>query len=146
MMIFALIAALTDIVPAGRTFPCTPDRVWDGDGPLWCKEGPRIRLAGIAAREIDGTCRPNQPCPAASAEQARDALVRLVGKRTGRSREGHVIVTGPKLSCRSDGNGRGDRTAAWCVSRSAGDLSCAMIKSGTVLKWPRYWRKHRCDA
>ena len=145
-MIFALVASLTYIVPAGRTFPCTPDRVWDGDGPLWCKEGPRIRLAGVAAREIDGTCRSNQPCPEASAEQARDALVRLVGKPTGRSREGHVIVRGPKLTCRSDGDGRGKRTAAWCRSQRVGDLSCAMVKTGTVLKWSRYWRKHRCDA
>ena len=139
------VLAATQVVPAGASFSCTPTRIWDGDGPVWCKEGPRVRLAGIAAREIDGTCRSNQPCPAASAEQARDALVRLVGKPTGRSREGHVIVTGPKLSCRSDGDGRGNRTAAWCTSPRVGDLSCAMVKTGTVLKWARYWGEHHCD-
>ncbi|PCD02806.1 hypothetical protein COC42_12405 [Sphingomonas spermidinifaciens] len=132
------------VVPEGRTFSCTPERVWDGDGPLWCKEGPRVRLAGIAAREINGSCRANQPCPRASAERARDALVRLVGKPTGRSREGHVIVAGSRLTCRSDGNGRGNRTAAWCTSPQIGDLSCAMVKSGTVVKWARYWRTHLC--
>lgn len=142
----ALAMAIADVVPRGATFPCTPVRVWDGDGPLWCAEGPRLRLAGIAAREMDGTCRSNQPCPEASAEQARDALVRLVGKPTGRSREGHVIVTGPKLSCRSDGDGRGNRTAAWCVSLQVGDLSCAMVRTGTALKWARYWRKHVCPT
>jgi endonuclease YncB( thermonuclease family) len=51
------------IVPAGQTFDCAPVRVWDGDGPVWCAEGPRIRLSGIAAREIGGICRSNQPCP-----------------------------------------------------------------------------------
>nr|WP_246359414.1 hypothetical protein [Sphingomonas yantingensis] len=141
-----LFLSLVDVVPAGTTFACTPDRVWDGDGPLWCKEGPRVRLAGIAAREMGGDCRSNQPCPAASAERARDALVQLVGRPVRRSREGHVIVAGPKLTCRSDGDGRGNRTAAWCTSPKVGDLSCAMLKTRTVLKWTRYWRKHRCDA
>lgn len=145
-MLLLFVLSVIDVVPAGTTFVCTPDRVWDGDGPLWCKEGPRIRLAGIAAREIGGDCRKNQPCPAASAERARDALAQLVGKPVRRSREGHVLVTGPQLTCRSDGNGRGNRTAAWCRSPSTGDLSCAMLKTGTVLKWQRYWRRHRCDA
>ena len=51
-----LLAALA-IVPAGQTFDCTPVRIWDGDGPIWCDEGPRIRLSGIAAREIDGSLK-----------------------------------------------------------------------------------------
>lgn len=144
LLAFGLIIA--NVIPAGTTFHCTPVRVWDGDGPLWCAEGPRLRLAGIAAREMDGTCRSNQPCPTASAEAARVALVRLIGRPTGRSREGHILVNGPRLSCRSDGDGRGNRTAAWCTSPREGDLSCAMVKTGTVLKWARYWRKHRCDS
>jgi endonuclease YncB( thermonuclease family) len=54
----SLVLFLTaSIMPAGQTFECTPIRVWDGDGPVWCAEGSRIRLSGIAAREIDGTCR-----------------------------------------------------------------------------------------
>lgn len=44
------------------TFVCTPVAVWDGDGPIWCKEGPKIRIAGIAAREMDGTCSRGHPC------------------------------------------------------------------------------------
>jgi endonuclease YncB( thermonuclease family) len=51
------------IASRGSTFGCTPTRVWDGDGPIWCAEGPRIRLSGIAAREMDGICRPNQSLP-----------------------------------------------------------------------------------
>ena len=56
--------------------------------------GPRVRLAGSAAREIDGTCSAGDPCPVSSAEAARDGLARLVGKPIGRSREGHVLVLG----------------------------------------------------
>jgi endonuclease YncB( thermonuclease family) len=144
VLLSLLIASAAPVIPAGRTFTCTPVRVWDGDGPVWCKEGSRIRLSGIAAREKDGTCRSNQPCPRATAEEALTALVTLLGRETGRSRDGHVLVAGPRLTCRSLGNGKGKRTAAWCSSPAVGDISCAMVRTGTVLKWPRYWGKHRC--
>ncbi|MDP9414188.1 MAG: hypothetical protein M3Q08_08850 [Pseudomonadota bacterium] len=117
-------------MPAGERFTCTPTRVYDGDGPIWCAEGPRVRLAGIAAREMDGTCRSGHPCPAVSAEASRDHLAALVGRPTGRSAQGHILVTGPKLSCVSNGSAGGKRTAAWCTSPAAGDLSCRMVRDG----------------
>ena len=141
-MSFVLAAAL--LVPAGESFTCTPTHVWDGDGPVWCEEGPRVRLSGIAAREMDGTCRSNQPCPSAGAEQARDALVDLVGDRAGVGPNGHILVRGPAMVCLSVGNAGGDRTGAWCVSPRGGDLSCSMIATGTVLRWDRYWGSHQC--
>lgn len=143
MTVLALLAAVT-IVPAGQSFVCTPVRVWDGDGPVWCAEGPHVRLAGIAAREIDGTCRPNQPCPDADAVQARDALVQLIGTATGIGSDGHVLIRGPAMRCLSVGDGRGNRTAAWCVSPIGGDVSCAMMKGGWALPWAVYWQDHRC--
>lgn len=97
-MILALLVAA--IVPAGQTFTCTPVRVWDGDGPVWCAEGPRVRLAGIAAREMDGTCRDNQPCPSVDPRTARDALVGLLGVPAGQSTEGHILVEGPGCTAR----------------------------------------------
>jgi len=141
-MILALLAA--SIVASGQTFTCTPTHVWDGDGPLWCAEGPHLRIAGIAAREMDGTCRTNQPCPAASAIEARDALVQLMGGARGTISTGHVVVRGPRLTCRSEGGAGGNRTAAWCRLPSGADLSCAMIKTGTVLRWDRYWKGPAC--
>jgi endonuclease YncB( thermonuclease family) len=141
-MILALLAA--SIVASGQTFTCTPTHVWDGDGPVWCAEGPHLRIAGIAAREMDGTCRTNQPCPAASAIEARDALVQLMGGARGTISTGHVVVRGPRLTCRSEGRAGGNRTAAWCRLPSGADLSCAMIKTGTVLRWDRYWKGPAC--
>jgi endonuclease YncB( thermonuclease family) len=141
-MILALLAA--SIVASGQTFTCTPTHVWDGDGPVWCAEGPHLRIAGIAAREMDGTCRTNQPCPAASAIEARDALVQLMGGARGTISTGHVVVKGPRLTCRSEGGAGGNRTAAWCRLPSGADLSCAMIKTGTVLRWDRYWKGPAC--
>jgi hypothetical protein len=33
------------------TFTCIPTAVCDGDRPIWWKEGPKIRIANIGARE-----------------------------------------------------------------------------------------------
>lgn len=130
---------LAEIVATGLAFTCTPTAVYDGDGPIWCAEGPRIRLAGIAAREIDGSCRPGHPCPRATAEQARDHLVSLIGVRTGQARTGHILIRGAPLRCRSSGSGKGQRTAAWCSNAKVGDINTAMVKSGYAARWDRYW-------
>ena len=131
-------------VASGQSFACTPVAVWDGDGPIWCAEGPRIRLAGIAAREIDGSCRSHHPCPAVSGPAARAALVALLGKPVGRRATGHVLVSGPALRCRSAGNAKGGRTAAWCTSPRVGDLSCAMVSGGHALRWANFWDESAC--
>jgi endonuclease YncB( thermonuclease family) len=62
-MLSLLVATAVAVLPSGKHFPCTPTHVWDGDGPIWCAEGPRVRLAGIAAREMDETCKSGHPCP-----------------------------------------------------------------------------------
>ena len=136
-------------IDAGKSFTCTPEKLWDGDGPIHCAEGPKVRLAGIAAREMDGTCKPGHPCPSVSAKQSRDHLAALlIGNPPRRginfNTTGHIELEGPMLSCVSAGSAGGNRTAAWCVSPFVGDLSCRMVRDGYALKWPRYWRDHRC--
>lgn len=125
------------IIAAGLMFVCTPIAVWDGDGPIWCAEGPRIRLSGIAAREIDETCKLGHPCPSASGIAARDYLVRLLGGAKGTTKDGHISVAGVKLNCVSFGSGKGTRTAALC-SIGKRDLSCEMVRSGMAARWRRY--------
>lgn len=141
--LFTMLLAIAAIVTSGTSFVCTPTHVWDGDGPIWCAEGPKIRLAGIAAREIDGVCNPGHPCPTTSGPAARDALVRLIGRPIGRAQSGHVRVKGATLRCLSEGSGKGLRTAAWC-SGPQGDLSCAMVKGGFALRWDRYGGRTVC--
>lgn len=136
--------ASAQVVPAGQSFTCTPVAVYDGDGPVWCAEGPKVRIAGVAAREMDGTCRPNQPCPPVDAADARDRLVRLFGGPRGTLPEGHIKVHAATMACRSDGSAGGSRTAAWCTSPAFGDLSCAVVRAGGAIRWARYWRDHRC--
>lgn len=142
-MILILFASIF-IVPAGERFDCTPTHVWDGDGPIWCEEGPRIRVSGVAAREVDGSCRQGHPCPDGDPEDARDYLVSLIGKPIGTSSHGHILIEGPTMTCLSTGSAGGNRTGAWCVSPRSGDLSCALVSSGLVARWDRYWRDHKC--
>lgn len=140
-LLFALQVA---VVPAGETFACTPTHVWDGDGPVWCMEGPRLRLSGIAARELDGSCSSGHPCSASDPITSRDALVALLGTRTGLAPSGHILVSGPTMRCTSTGRAGGNRTGAWCVSPRSGDISCAMVRGGWAARWDRFWQGHRC--
>ncbi len=137
MMVFLLTLGM---LSSGRAFACTPTRVWDGDGPIWCAEGPRVRLAGIAAREIDGSCKPSHPCPGASGIAARDALVQLLGGPKGKLASGHILVSAATLRCVSNGSAGHGRTAAWCMLPGKGDLSCALIRAKVVVRWTRYAR------
>lgn len=137
---------LASVVAPGITFTCTPVAVWDGDGPIWCAEGPRIRLEGIAAREMDETCRPGHPCPRASGRAARDHLVALLGGVRGTLRTGHIVVRGSPLTCVSNGSAKGSRTGALCRSPDVGDLSCAMVRDGYALAWARYGGNRLCRS
>ena len=139
-----MISFIAQGMAAGAAFACTPTAVWDGDGPVWCAEGPRIRIAGVAAREMDGSCQPSHPCPAVDAVDARDRLVAIFGGPRGRRPTGHVIVRSDRMTCVSDGPAGGSRVAAWCSSPRFGDLSCAVVRAGGAVRWPRYWRNHRC--
>lgn len=119
---------------AAAAFICTPIAVWDGDGPVWCAEGPKIRIANISARELDGTCRRGHPCPNASGVAARDALVGLFGGATGRWDTGHIQVRGRSMQCTALGESYG-RTVATCTLADGRDLGRAMIATGTVARW-----------
>jgi hypothetical protein len=50
------------------------------------------------------------------------------------------------MTCLSEGGEKGDRTAAWCVTLAGIELNCAMVRSGTALRWPYYDRDNRLSA
>lgn len=135
---------MLSLIAVGLTFVCTPTAVWDGDGPIWCAEGPKIRISGVAAREMDGSCSPGHPCPTVSATDARDRLVKLLGGAIGTLPTGHIKVRSVTMVCVSEGSAGGSRTAAWCTSPVFGDLSCAVVKAGGAVRWDRYWKGHKC--
>ena len=129
-MVFAIFAALA----AQSSFVCDPISVWDGDGPVHCRSGEKIRIAGIAARELDGSCRRGHPCPAASGIEARDALVDLLGGPRGQWTTGHVVVSAPAMQCNAVGQSYG-RVVAHCRLADGRDLGRAMLATGTVAPW-----------
>jgi endonuclease YncB( thermonuclease family) len=55
------------------SFSCTVASVHDGD-TFTCQDGTRVRLAGIDAREVDGSCAPGHPCASAPPEAATAKL------------------------------------------------------------------------
>lgn len=109
--------------PRDVRFSCTVTRVHDGDGPIWCAEGPKVRLTAIPARELDETCQPGHPCPDASGAAARAELERLVG--------------GQVLTCEKTGTSY-HRVTAWCWRADGTELNCAMVKSGKAVVWPKF--------
>lgn len=133
--IFSLILARPEVGTAGdakpasgERFSCTVTKVHDGDGPIWCAEGPRIRLTAIAARELDETCSPGHPCPAASGASAQQALERL--------------ALGEKLQCEKTGTSY-NRVTAWCRRDDGVELNCAMVEGGWAARWDRYDPQNR---
>ncbi|MXO86497.1 nuclease [Altererythrobacter aurantiacus] len=108
------------------TFTCVVSSITDGD-TLRCKDGTRVRLHAVAARETDGTCPAGHPCPEASAAAATAALIGL--------------ASGQALDCVQTGETYG-RKAAICQNEGGVEINCAMIKSGTALVWPKFAAQH----
>lgn len=114
------------------TFSCRVTGVHDGDGPIYCASGEKVRLTAVAAREINGTCSPGHPCPKASAQEAKAELNRL--------------TRGQTLQCEKTGNSYG-RVTAWCWREDGVEVNCAMIESGRAAYWKKYDPKGRlCQA
>lgn len=120
--------------PSVTLFRCDVTGVHDGDGPIYCAQrGPdgkpiKIRLQAVAARELDETCSPGHPCPAASGAAAKAALTRL--------------ATGHRLRCEATGRSYA-RVTAWCWREDGVELNCAMVESGTALAWAKFDRAGR---
>jgi endonuclease YncB( thermonuclease family) len=108
--------------PAGG-FSCTVTGVHDGDGPIYCAEGVKIRLTAIAARELDESCNAGHPCPAASGSSASAALDRL--------------TRGQVLRCEATGMSY-SRVTAWCWRSDGIELNCAMVQEGMAAPWRRH--------
>lgn len=124
----------TAAIAAPPIFTCTVTGVHDGDGPIYCSERDpagkpiKIRLQAVAAREIDETCSPGHPCPAASGAAAKATLTRLAASQ--------------QLRCEATGTSY-SRVTAWCWREDGIELNCAMVRSGTALRWAKFDRERR---
>lgn len=131
MISFILAAALS-----GSAFTCTVTRVHDGDGPLWCAEGPKIRIAGIQAPDFESAT----PCREGRAGYVCDDRAARASQRTV-----SALVLGKRLTCISLEPSY-SRIVARCRLPDGRDLSCAVLAAGAATRWDRYWRRYRMPA
>jgi endonuclease YncB( thermonuclease family) len=122
-----MIPLLALTLAAGQPFTCAVVQVHDGD-TLRCADGTRVRLQGIDANELNGSC--HVTCAPRSAIEARDNLARLALGKTVR-----VEPTGKSYN----------RVTAW-LSSGGRDLSCAQIQGGYAVRWAKFDRGGRLLA
>ncbi len=113
LLSFASVAtAEVPIIPSGEIFTCTPTHVWDGDGPIWCEEGPRLRLAGIAARELDGMSTPRMSIPADNPGPITMNLIRSDRARCAKAEASKNRAVYPSPAMERPASSRGVRVGA----------------------------------
>jgi endonuclease YncB( thermonuclease family) len=130
-----LILAVAAATPTTE-FSCTVTRVHDGDGPLWCSNGIKVRIAGVQAPDFESAspCRAADPrrinyrCDNAAANRSQQIVKRLALRKT--------------LRCETTGKSY-SRVVARCTLPDGRSLSCAVIASGAAVRWDRYWRQYR---
>lgn len=127
---------MTAAPPPAAPFTCEVMRVHDGDGPLWCRNGLKVRIAGIQAPDFEDAepCRQGRPeyvCDNAAAERSRVLVERLVLHQT--------------LTCRLEGRSY-SRVVARCTLPDGRSLSCAVLALGAATRWETYWRRYHMGA
>ena len=114
---------------------CTVTRVHDGDGPLWCKEGPKIRVAGIQAPDFENA----EPCRRPTALRRAYTCDDSAAARSKRIMSG--LTLGKRLVCQRVDTSYG-RIVARCTLPDGRSLSCAAVAAGSAARWDRYWRQY----
>lgn len=122
---FGVAADDTDAANRGADLTCIVAHITDGD-TLRCRDGVRIRLHAVAARERDGSCSPGHPCPRASALAATRELRRLAEGKT--------------IRCQTTGESH-NRVTAICWTPEGEEINCALVRSGVALIWDRFNRE-----
>ena len=121
---------------AGSTFTCTVTRVHDGDGPLWCAEGPKVRIAGVQAPDF----RSAEPC-----RQRRAGYVCSDARARKSQRTVSALVLRRRLTCQALEPSY-NRIVARCRLPDGRDLSCAVLAAGAATRWDRYWHRYNLGA
>lgn len=116
-------------------FICTVTRVHDGDGPLWCSNGVKVRIAGVQAPDF----RSAEPCRHPDARRHNYACNDAAAKRSRLTVE--RLVLHRSMSCLPVGASYG-RVVARCTLADGRSLSCAVIAAGAAVRWDRYWRRN----
>ncbi|ODP39291.1 thermonuclease family protein [Sphingomonas turrisvirgatae] len=132
-MILATLLLAAAQVTTGQSFTCTVIRVHDGDGPLHCREGMKIRIAGVQAVDFESAspCRERKPGYVCDDRRAQAAQRITAG-----------LTLNKRLTCTSVGRSY-DRVVARCWLSDNRSLSCAVIARGAATRWESFWREYR---
>jgi endonuclease YncB( thermonuclease family) len=127
----SLLLALT--LTAGTPFTCYVTKVHDGDGPLWCRNGPKVRIAGVQAPDFESAepCRQSRAGYVCSDSRARAS--QQIVERMVLHRQLNCVAIEPSYN----------RMVARCSLPGGRDLSCAVIAAGAAARWDTYWRRYR---
>lgn len=122
-------AVFTDLPP----FECRVIKVHDGDGPLWCADGRKVRIAGVQAPDFTTAepCRRRKPgyvCNDAEARRSKQIV--------------ELLVLGRPLSCRPVDRSW-QRVVARCTLPDGRSLTCAVMAHGAAVRWQTYWRRYK---
>jgi endonuclease YncB( thermonuclease family) len=114
-------------------FVCQVVKVHDGDGPLWCANGRKVRVAGVQAPDWEDAAPCRQKKAGYVCDDAKAAVSQRIAAR---------LVLGKALDCRPvDRSWK--RTVARCTLPDNRSLSCALIAAGAATRWDSYWRRYK---
>src|SRR5258706_6389073 len=136
MPAFFLQSTVAVVVPTNGVFMCEVVPVNDGDGPIRCANGIKVRVAGIQAPDYESAepCRVHRAgyvCSDVQADRARTIVTRMVLHQT--------------LACVAVGKSYA-RVVARCQFANGRDLSCAILANGPATRWDSYWGRYRMGA
>lgn len=120
------------IADAPPAFECIVVSVYDGDGPIHCANGVKIRVAGIQAPDFERA----EPCRRRKAGYVCSNLeAALAQQRVSR------LVMGKTLACHQVGTSYA-RIVARCTLPDRSDLACSIVTLGAAEWWPGYVRRY----
>lgn len=134
-MIAAVFLAFAQVA-TGQNFTCDVVRVHDGDGPLTCSSGVKVRIAGVQAPDFEDAepCRTGKAAYVCDDRRAREARRITAG-----------LTLGKRLTCTAVDRSW-NRVVARCWLPDNRSLSCAVIANGAAWRWDAYWRRYRMEG
>lgn len=114
-------------------FVCQVVKVHDGDGPLWCANGRKVRVAGVQAPDYENT----EPCRRRKVGYVCDDRRAAASQRIAAR-----LTLGEALACQPVDRSY-SRVVARCTLPDGRSLSCALIAAGAATRWASYWARYR---
>ncbi|MFK3888491.1 thermonuclease family protein [Sphingomonas sp. NPDC079357] len=114
---------------------CHVVHVHDGDGPLWCRSGEKIRIAGVQAPDFESAAPCHRPAAQRRTYDCDDRAARRSQQIVAR------LALGKRLVCQPVDRSY-ERVVARCRLPDGRSLSCAAVAAGAAVRWDRYWRRY----